>query len=97
MVIRMFNKGKQSDDDIKKQLKKYIIDNFLLEDNSMNLDDDDSFLENRIIDSTGVLELVLFIEKTFNITVEDEELVPDNLDSLDKLAFYIEKKEGYVS
>jgi len=59
--------------------------------------DDDSFLEKGIIDSTGVLELVGFIEETFNIKIEDEELIPENLDSLDKLNLYIKKKTGYVS
>ena len=59
---------------------------------SDDLNDDDSFLEKGVIDSTGVLELVNFIEETFNINVEDEDLVPDDLDSLNKLTFYIRKK-----
>ena len=54
--------------------------------------DDDSFLENDLIDSTGVLELVAFIEENFNIRVEDEELIPENLDSVNKLINYIQLK-----
>ena len=59
--------------------------------------DDDSFLEKGILDSTGVLELVGFLEKQFSIRVESDELVPDNLDSLNKLVFFIEKKTGQVA
>jgi len=88
---------KIADVDIKQKLKVFIIDKFLLGVSSKALNDDDSFLEKGIIDSTGVLELVSFIEETFNIKVEDEELVPDNLDSLDKLTSYVEKKIGHVS
>jgi acyl carrier protein len=78
--------------DIKLELNNYIRSRFLLEDDSKNLGDDDSFLENGIIDSTGVLELVNHIEEKFKIEVEDEELVPDNLDSLNKLTSYISRK-----
>ena len=82
---------------VKKKFKVFIRDKFLLGDSSKVPNDDDSFLDKGIIDSTGVLELVSFIEETFNIRVEDEELVPDNLDSLDNLTSYIKKKMGYVS
>ena len=93
MIIRQ----KLTDADIKNKLKIFIRDKFLLGDGSKVPNDDDSFLEKGIIDSTGVLELVDFIEETFNIKIEDEELIPDNLDSLDKLTSYIKKKTGYVS
>jgi acyl carrier protein len=56
------------------------------------LEDDTSFLEEGIIDSTGVLELVGFIEEDFSITVEDEELVPENLDSINNVTTYLERK-----
>ena len=85
-------KKKISEADIKKKLDSFIRNNFLLGDETQTLDDDDSFLEKGIIDSTGVLELVNFIEETFNINVEDEDLVPDNLDSLNKMTSYIRKK-----
>ena len=88
---------KITDVDIKQKLKVFITDKFLLGISSKTLTDDDSFLEKGIIDSTGVLELVNFIEEKFNIKVEDEELVPDNLDSLEKLTSYIKRKTGYVS
>jgi acyl carrier protein len=88
---------KITDVNLKRKLKVFIRDNFLLRDDSKTLNENDSFLEKGIIDSTGVLELVSFIEETFHIKVEDEELVPDNLDSLNKLTNYIRKKKGYVS
>jgi len=89
--------GQKEKSEVKEKLKKFIINNFLLGDYSKTFNDDDSFLEKGIIDSTGVLELVNFIEETYNIRVEDEELIPDNLDSLNKIVSYVEKKSGHVS
>jgi len=59
---------------------------------SVNLDDSTSFLDTGLIDSTGVLELVDFLEEQFDISVEDSELVPENLDSIDNLSRYLEVK-----
>jgi len=56
------------------------------------LDADASFLEQGIIDSTGMLELVMFIESTYGIKIADDELVPENLDSLNRVAAFIERK-----
>ncbi|MCX5701482.1 MAG: acyl carrier protein [Candidatus Omnitrophica bacterium] len=78
--------------DIKKKMKEFVINNFLLASDCKTLDDEDSLLQKGIIDSTGVLELVAFIEQTFKFRVEDEELMPDNLDSLNKLCVYINSK-----
>ncbi len=78
--------------DIKKKIKVFIIENFLLGDSSNNLNDEDSFFEKGIIYSTGVLELVSFVEKSFNVKFEDEELIPDNLDSINKVSDFILKK-----
>jgi acyl carrier protein len=78
--------------DFRNQVKQFITDNFVLRDGPDSLQDDDSFVEKGVIDSTGVLELVGFIEETFSITVEDEELIPENLDSVQKVTAYIERK-----
>ena len=78
--------------DLKEKVRAFIVENFLF-GNDEGLSDDTSFLEEGIIDSTGVLELVDFLEETFAITVEDEELVPENLDSLNNLAAYLAKKQ----
>ena len=72
-------------------LREFIKANFLFgrED---SFSDDDSFLELGIIDSTGVLELVTFVESTYGVAIEDEELVPENLDSVNSLVHFIESK-----
>ena len=72
-------------------VRNFIVENFLFEEDE-NLKEDTSFLENGIIDSTGILELVTFIEDTFGIRVEDEELVPENLDSIANAVQYIQTK-----
>jgi acyl carrier protein len=56
------------------------------------LQPNDSLLENGVIDSTGVLELVAFLEEHYAIKVEDDEVIPDNLDSTDSITAYVEKK-----
>ena len=77
--------------DIRTQIKKFIIDNFMF-GNSNEIKDDTSFLGEGIIDSTGVLELVTFIEETFGLKVDDEELIPENLDSVANIVGYLQKK-----
>lgn len=78
--------------DIKDKIKQFIIDNFFFGSTSESFADDDSFLENGIIDSTGILEIIEFIEETYEIKVENEELVPENLDSLNNVSQFIQKK-----
>jgi len=77
---------------MKKLVRQYIADNFLFSNDGYQLSDDASFLEEGIVDSTGVLELVMFVEETFNIAVNDEEIIPDNFDSVSKLTAYITRK-----
>jgi len=77
---------------VEEQIRQYIANSFLFSDNSYELAEDTSFLEEGIVDSTGVLELVMFVEETFNVTVEDEEIVPENFDSVGQLAAYIRCK-----
>jgi acyl carrier protein len=76
---------------VKGKIRDFIVENFLFGSDD-GLDDSSSFLEQGIIDSTGVLELVEFLEEEFNIRVEDEELIPENLDSIANVASYIERK-----
>ena len=66
-------------------------------ENPEDLVDDESMLEKGIIDSTGVLELVAFIESTFEIKVEDEELIPENLDSIKNIVSFLERKLAHAS
>jgi acyl carrier protein len=76
---------------IKNDIREFILDNFLFGE-AGELDDNISFLEEGIIDSTGFLELVAFLEEKFNINVKDEEMIPDNLDSLNNLTEYVAGK-----
>ena len=78
-------------------IRLYVVDNFLFGDGSQ-LTDDSSFLEEGIVDSTGILELVAFLEETYGIVVEDDELIPDNMDSVNRIDVYLTKKiSGAVS
>ena len=77
---------------IEQEIRQFIIDNFLFGDSERNFSNDDSFLEQGIIDSTGVLELVMFVEDKYDITIEDNELIPANLDSVNNLVQFIDRK-----
>jgi acyl carrier protein len=77
---------------IETDVRDFVTDNFLFGRKNVSLAGDDSLLEEGLIDSTGVLELVMFIEEKFDVTVEDEDLVPDNLDSINCLISFIESK-----
>ncbi|RJX36300.1 MAG: acyl carrier protein [Desulfurivibrio sp.] len=74
------------------QIRSFIFENFLFDADESSLGNDDSFMEQGIIDSTGVLELVEWLEETFSMKVQDEELVPENLDSVNKLTAFISQK-----
>ena len=77
--------------EIRQQLRMYIIDNFLFGDDK-GFDDSVSFLESGILDSTGILEVISFLEEQFGIKVKDDELVPENLDSVMNLEGYLGRK-----
>lgn len=77
--------------DLKTKIRTFIVENFLF-GNANGLSDDTSFIEDGIIDSTGVLELIGFLEEELSIKIEDEELVPENLDSINRISFFIQEK-----
>lgn len=81
---------------IKDTIKEFIANQFLKGGEVKTINDDTSFLEEGIIDSVGVLELVAFLEETYGFRVEDEELVPENLDSVNKLVAYLQSKLAKV-
>lgn len=74
-------------------IRGFLFENFLFDADGSALDNDASFLEQGVIDSTGVLELVEWLEDSFAIKVDDTELVPENLDSVNRLAAFIERKQ----
>jgi acyl carrier protein len=82
--------------DTKQIIREFIQKNFLKEGRHKNIDDAISFIDSGIIDSVGVLELVAFLEATFRFRVEDEELVPENLDSIEKLVTYVDSKLAII-
>jgi acyl carrier protein len=77
---------------LESEIKQFIIENFMFGEEDYSFREDDSFLKKGLIDSTGVLELVAFVEEKYALAVEDEELVPENFDSISRLAEYIRKK-----
>lgn len=81
---------------IETEIKSFICENFIIDENPTQLDNSQSFLESGIIDSTGILELVSFIEEHYTITVEDEDLIPDNLDSVNNVINFINRKLNTV-
>lgn len=69
----------------------FVVENFLFGDGE-SLKEETSFLEAGIIDSTGILELVMFLEETYGVKIEDDELIPENLDNLNNIAGFLERK-----
>lgn len=78
--------------DLTQEIRQFIINNCLFGEDDGSLTNDDSFMEQGIVDSTGVLELVAFIEGKFGFKIKNDELVPDNLDSINKLIRFIDRK-----
>lgn len=77
---------------IESSIRTYVLENYLFTDDQSELDSNDSFLEKGIIDSTGILEIILFLEEEFAIEVADQEMIPDNLDSVTNIVNFIGKK-----
>jgi acyl carrier protein len=77
---------------IEQEIRQFVTDNFLFGQASIRLSNYDSFLDQGIIDSTGVLELVAFLEEKYQIKIEDNELTPQYLDSIHKLVKFLETK-----
>ena len=76
---------------VKQEIIDFFSENFMVEFED-DFEDDKSFLENGIIDSTGVLELVVFLEENYDIKVQDDEIIPENLDSFKNIEAYLSKK-----
>ena len=78
--------------DVRQEIRRFVVDQFLFGEED-GLADDASLLELGVVDSTGVLELVTHIETTYGFKVADEELVPDNLDSVHSLTEFVQRKK----
>ena len=79
---------------IEAKVRQYVLDKLLFGRTEVVVDGDTSFLESGIIDSTGVLELVAFLEEEFRVKVDDEDLIPANLDSVNAVTRFVERKSA---
>jgi len=77
--------------DYRERVRTFVVDNFLFGDGA-HLADETSFLQSGIINSTGILELIAFLEQTYGVKIEDADLLPENLDSLSNVARFLEHK-----
>lgn len=82
--------------EVKETVRQYIIENFLFGDTEPLENDSMSLLDGGIIDSVGVMELVAFLEQDFELTIADEDLVPENLDSVENLTAFIGRRQAAV-
>jgi acyl carrier protein len=82
---------------IEQEVRQFVIDNFLFGQSNGHLSDDDSFLEKGLIDSLGILNLVQFVQEKYDIPVEDEELLPENWDSVRCVAKFVQGKLDLVN
>jgi acyl carrier protein len=78
--------------DIRDQVRQFISTNFYLPP-GQKLSDGDSLLDSGLVDSTGVMELVVFIESSLGVTVQDTEMLPENLDSIERIVRFVERKK----
>ncbi len=76
------------------KIRNYILENYLFTDDQNALRDDDSFLDKGILDSTGILEMIYFLEEQFGIKIDDVEMIPENLDSVNNLISFIARKSS---
>lgn len=75
--------------DIEKDVREFIADNFILDEDAEEIDRDESLTQNGVLDSMGVLELIMFIEERFDVKVPDEDTLPENLDSVGRISEYV--------
>jgi len=79
------------------QISKYVAENLLYVDEDFHFDNDTSFIGDGLIDSMGVMELLTYVQSVFDITVDQNEVTPDNFDSVNKLASFVRRKQGVMT
>jgi acyl carrier protein len=80
--------------EIAQKIRSFVVNNFLFQEEDGRFSNDDSFLETGAVDSVGILTLVEFVEEQYTISIEDEEIVPDNWDSVHRIAAFVQTKLG---
>ena len=77
---------------VSEQIRRFLVDSFLFGENDETLGNEDSLMEKGIVDSTGVLQIVTFLDEQYGIAVADAELIADNFDSISRLTAFVERK-----
>ena len=80
--------------EIENKIRRFLVENFILSERMDELGSDESLLENGVVDSTGILELVFFAEDQFGIQIDASEVLPENFDSINAFAAYIRRKQN---
>lgn len=80
--------------DVETILHRFIAENFAYTSDLSRIDPDASFFESQLIDSTGILEIIHFIEEQFGVEVSDEEIVPENFDTVRRIAAFVSRKNA---
>jgi acyl carrier protein len=79
---------------VKQQVRQFILANYLFTDDDSKLSDSQSLLQSGAMDSTGILELIMFLEENLNVKVADAEMIPANLDSVDNVVGFVARKQA---
>jgi len=79
---------------VENTIREYVLENYLFTDDESVLINNDSFLDKGILDSTGILEMINLIEEEYDVKVEDNEMIPENLDSVNNIVAFIERKQS---
>lgn len=79
-------------DALREQVRGFILENYLFTTDTSAIGLDDSLLGRGIVDSTGMLEIIFFIEEQLGVKVKDEEMIPDNLDSVNKITQFVQSR-----
>lgn len=79
---------------VSQQIKDFILKSFLFTDDASALGNDQSLMSTGVLDSTGILELITYVEETFGIKVADEEMLPENFDSVDAVSAFVSRKKS---
>ena len=77
---------------IEENIRRYILENYLFTEDQSELDNQDSLLKKGIMDSTGIMELILYLEEEFKIKIDDDEIIPENMDSVNSILNFLNSK-----
>ncbi len=84
----------KSESQVRAELREFVVDNFLMGDATALLEDSESLMDTGVVDSTGMLEIVMYLEQHFELKIKDRELVPENLDSVNNLVQFVLRKQS---